>query len=101
MPSRPTHETDRQRFTTKLTSTQRRQRPGATEWAGLFDANVAAWERRTLAAERYDFLVIDEVQEVTPVELRLALATLKEKDAFLLCGDSNQIVHPTSSPGPG
>jgi len=61
---------------------------------GLFDANVAAWERRGLATERYDFLVIDEVQDVTPVELRLALATLKDKTAFLLCGDSNQIVHP-------
>ncbi len=61
---------------------------------GLFDANVAAWERRGLASERYDFLVIDEVQDVTPVELRLALATLRDKHAFLLCGDSNQIVHP-------
>lgn len=61
---------------------------------GLFDANVAAWERRSLATERYDFLVIDEVQDITPVELRLALATLKDKQAFLLCGDSNQIVHP-------
>ncbi|MGC3997998.1 MAG: ankyrin repeat domain-containing protein [Anaeromyxobacter sp.] len=61
---------------------------------GLFDANVAAWERRALAAERYDFLVIDEVQDVTPVELRLALATLKDKSAFLLCGDANRIVHP-------
>ncbi len=61
---------------------------------GLFDANVAAWERRDLAAERYDFLVIDEVQDITPVELRLALATLRDKQAFLLCGDSNQIVHP-------
>ncbi len=61
---------------------------------GLFDANVTAWERRSLATERYDFLVIDEVQDVTPVELSLALATLKDKGAFLLCGDSNQIVHP-------
>ena len=61
---------------------------------GLFDANVAAWERRGLATERYDFLVIDEVQDLTPVELRLALATLRDRAAFLLCGDSNQIVHP-------
>ncbi len=61
---------------------------------GLFDANVAAWERRGSAQELYDFLVIDEVQDVTPVELRLALATLREKSQFLLCGDSNQIVHP-------
>lgn len=60
----------------------------------LFDENVAAWERLGRAAETYDFLVIDEVQDITMVELRLALATLREKQSFLLCGDSNQIVHP-------
>ena len=62
--------------------------------SGLFDANVAAWVRRGAADEVYDFLVIDEVQDVTPVELRLALAALRDKRQFLLCGDSNQIVHP-------
>lgn len=61
---------------------------------GLFDANVAAYERRAKAEAGYDFLVIDEVQDITSAELRLALATLKEKRQFLLCGDSNQIVHP-------
>jgi hypothetical protein len=62
--------------------------------SGLYDANVAAWERRARAEEVYDFLVVDEVQDITTVELRLALATLKDKRQFLLCGDSNQIVHP-------
>jgi Ankyrin repeats (many copies)/UvrD-like helicase C-terminal domain len=61
---------------------------------GLFDSNVVAWERLARAQPRYDFLFIDEVQDVTNVELRLALATLKDKRNFLLCGDSNQIVHP-------
>jgi hypothetical protein len=60
----------------------------------LFDANVVAWERQARAEPRYDFLFIDEVQDVTNVELALALATLKDKRSFLLCGDSNQIVHP-------
>lgn len=60
----------------------------------LFDANVVAWERTALAKPSYDFLVIDEIQDITNVELRLALATLKDKRNFLLCGDSNQIVHP-------
>lgn len=60
----------------------------------LYDANIAAWERTGSAAEVYDFLVIDEVQDITCVELRLALATLRDKTSFLLCGDSNQIVHP-------
>jgi hypothetical protein len=61
---------------------------------GLFDPNMAAWERRERAVEQYDFLVIDEVQDITCVELRLALATLRDKRSFMLCGDSNQIVHP-------
>ncbi len=62
--------------------------------SGLFDANMAAWERCGRAQPMYDFLVIDEVQDVTNVELRLALATLRDKRSFLLSGDSNQIVHP-------
>jgi hypothetical protein len=60
----------------------------------LYDENIAAWERRGRAAAIYDFLVIDEIQDITMVELRLALATLRDKECFLLCGDSNQIVHP-------
>jgi hypothetical protein len=61
---------------------------------GLYDANMVAWERLTLAEPRYEFLFIDEVQDVTTVELQLALATLRDKRNFFLCGDSNQIVHP-------
>ena len=61
---------------------------------GLYDANMAAWERQARAESRYDFLFVDEVQDVTTVELQLALATLRDPRAFLLCGDSNQIVHP-------
>jgi hypothetical protein len=62
--------------------------------SGLYDANMVAWERVGRAEARYDFLVIDEVQDITNVELRLALALLRDKRNFLLCGDSNQIVHP-------
>ncbi|MFM2069604.1 MAG: hypothetical protein RLZZ584_4513, partial [Pseudomonadota bacterium] len=38
--------------------------------------------------------VIDEVQDLTAVQLALVLACLKTPGQFLLCGDSNQIVHP-------
>jgi hypothetical protein len=62
--------------------------------AGLFDANLVAHEWRPLAAPEYDFVVVDEVQDFTPVQLALVLATLKAPGQFLLCGDSNQIVHP-------
>lgn len=62
--------------------------------AKLFDLNLVAHEWHPLAAPRYDFVVIDEVQDITSVQLTLALKTLKKPGHFLLCGDSNQIVHP-------
>lgn len=60
----------------------------------LFDLNLVAHDWQTLAAPRYDFVVIDEVQDITSVQLALVLKTLKKPGQFLLCGDSNQIVHP-------
>ena len=62
--------------------------------AGLFDLNLVAHEWRALAQPAYDFVVIDEVQDLTTVQLALVLACLKTPGQFLLCGDSNQIVHP-------
>ena len=59
-----------------------------------FDLNLVAHEWRPLAQPVYDFIVIDEVQDLTNVQLALALACLKQPGQFLLCGDSNQIVHP-------
>jgi hypothetical protein len=59
-----------------------------------FDLNLVSHAWRTKAEPRYDFLVVDEVQDFTNAELALTLGTLKVKDRFLLCGDSHQIVHP-------
>ncbi len=62
--------------------------------AGLFDLNLVARQWQALATPRYDFLVVDEVQDITNVQLALVLKTLKKPGHFLLCGDSNQVVHP-------
>ena len=66
--------------------------------AGLYDSNLVAHAWRTQIAEAaeptYDFIVIDEVQDLTPVQLALVLALLKKPGQFILCGDSHQIVHP-------
>lgn len=62
--------------------------------AGLFDLNLVAQDWMARVQPRYDFVVIDEVQDITPVQLSLVLKTLKQSGRFLLCGDSNQIVHP-------
>ena len=60
----------------------------------LYDLNLVAHDWQALAVPRYDFVVIDEVQDITSVQLALVLKTLKKPGQFLLCGDSNQIVHP-------
>jgi len=66
--------------------------------AGLYDTNLVAhaWHREIAATREpvYDFVVIDEVQDLTPVQLALVLALLKHPGQFILCGDSHQIVHP-------
>ena len=62
--------------------------------AKLYDLNLVARQWLPLAQPVYDFVVIDEVQDLTAVQLALVLACLKAPGQFLLCGDSNQIVHP-------
>lgn len=60
----------------------------------LYDLNLLAHEWLALAAPRYDFIMVDEVQDLTTAQLALVLKTLRTPDRFMLCGDSNQIVHP-------
>ncbi len=45
-------------------------------------------------APQYDFVVIDEVQDITNIQLLLLLKSLRRAGEFVLCGDANQIVHP-------
>ncbi|MDA1074398.1 MAG: hypothetical protein O3A63_06515 [Proteobacteria bacterium] len=61
---------------------------------GLFDANLVAHSHLARATSCYDFIVVDEVQDVTTVQLYLLLKLARRPGAFLLSGDSNQIVHP-------
>lgn len=62
--------------------------------AHFYDLNLIAHDYLKHADLRYDFVVIDEVQDLTNIELSLVLRTLKKPGNFLLCGDANQIVHP-------
>lgn len=58
------------------------------------DINVLSYEYQALAKPTWDFVVVDEVQDFTNVQLHLVLRTLAQPMQFILCGDSNQIVHP-------
>jgi hypothetical protein len=64
------------------------------EESGHFDINMISFDWLQYAKHRYDFIVIDEVQDLTNIQLYLILQTLKSPGNFILCGDSNQIVHP-------
>lgn len=60
----------------------------------LYDVNILSYDYASLAQPTYDALIIDEIQDFTNVQLALLLRTLRSPDNFILCGDSNQIVHP-------
>ena len=62
--------------------------------SGCYDLNLVCHELHARCRPAYDFLVADEVQDMTAVQLSLVLRALRQRDQFVLCGDANQIVHP-------
>ena len=60
----------------------------------FYDSNIISQQYLDKVLPRYDFVVIDEVQDLTNTQLMLILKSLREPSDFLLCGDANQIVHP-------
>ncbi len=60
----------------------------------LYDLNMVSFRWQGLVKPKYDFVVVDEVQDLTNTQLFLILKSLKTAGNFVLCGDSNQIVHP-------
>lgn len=61
---------------------------------GLYDSNLLAYNYLTRITPAYDWVVIDEVQDITNIQLLSILRSLKNPKQFLLGGDANQIVHP-------
>jgi hypothetical protein len=59
-----------------------------------YDPNILTHGYLKHVRQIYDFIVVDEVQDITNIQLQLILGSLKNPDNFILCGDSNQIVHP-------
>ncbi len=61
---------------------------------GLYEPNLIAQANLTKVTPRYDFIAVDEVQDLTLVQLDLVLRALKEAGSFIIAGDANQLVHP-------
>jgi hypothetical protein len=67
------------------------------EWlkeGACFDSNILSYNLLSKITPQYDYVVIDEVQDITNIQLMLILRSLILPQNFVLCGDSNQIVHP-------
>ncbi len=62
--------------------------------SGFHDINIISYEYQALVKPEWDFIIIDEVQDFTNVQLELIFRGLKNAREFVLSGDSNQIVHP-------
>lgn len=60
----------------------------------IYDSNILSFEYLDVCQPKYDFIVVDEIQDFTNIQLCFILKMLKDKKQFLLSGDSNQIVHP-------
>lgn len=58
------------------------------------DLNIISYKWLQYSRAKYDFIVIDEAQDFTNIQLYLVLQSLKTTGNFILCGDSNQVVHP-------
>jgi predicted ATPase len=70
-----------------------RYRPWLQE-NSLYEPNLIAHAQLAQVQPTYDLVALDEVQDLTNVQLALVLASLKAKGKFILAGDANQIVHP-------
>lgn len=64
--------------------------------SGLYEPNLVAFELLGQVQPAYDLLVVDEVQDLTNVQLALILRTLLRPGSFVIAGDANQIVHPNA-----
>ncbi len=58
------------------------------------DFNILSYDYLPRCQPKYDAVVIDEIQDFTPIQLVLIHKSLKNPGKFLMCGDANQIVHP-------
>jgi hypothetical protein len=59
-----------------------------------YDINILSHQWLSYCFPVYDFIVVDEVQDFTNIQLHIILKSLKNPGNFILCGDSNQVVYP-------
>ncbi len=61
---------------------------------GFYDINMYSHKLLGSRQPVYDYIIVDEVQDFTNIQLFLILKSLIKPVNFILCGDANQVVHP-------
>ncbi|MBE0647134.1 MAG: UvrD-helicase domain-containing protein [Bacteroidales bacterium] len=61
---------------------------------GFYDINIYTHNLLDFCHPVYDYIIVDEVQDLTNIQLFLILKSLTKTGNFILCGDANQVVHP-------
>ncbi len=59
-----------------------------------YDSNLICHQYLQYIKPKYDYIMVDEVQDITNIQLQSILKALHNPQHFILTGDSNQIVHP-------
>ena len=59
-----------------------------------YEQNLVSYDYLTLPKNLYDYIAVDEVQDISPIQLHLIISSLTHPKNFILCGDANQIVYP-------
>src|ERR1700677_2098480 len=60
----------------------------------VYDPNIVTHNYIAHIQAKYDYVVLDEIQDFTNIQIHFILSVCKNRKHFLFCGDSNQIVHP-------
>lgn len=60
----------------------------------FYDPNIICHDYQHLPKKTYDYVVIDEVQDLTLIQTHLILQSCNLANHFIIAGDANQIVHP-------
>ncbi|HPM87871.1 MAG TPA: UvrD-helicase domain-containing protein [Bacteroidales bacterium] len=59
-----------------------------------YDINILSHHLLTECTPLYNYIIVDEIQDFTNIQLQIILKSLLKPLNFMLCGDSNQVVYP-------
>jgi hypothetical protein len=60
----------------------------------FYDINLLSHQYLNKLLPQFDYIVIDEIQDMTTIQVTLILRCLKDTSHIMICGDANQLVQP-------